>query len=37
VLRWFVRCESAEVLALPRGEHFAMALTALGPIFVNFG
>ncbi len=37
MLRWFVRSASPEVLALPRGERFVIALTTLGPIFVKFG
>lgn len=36
-LRWFLPSPPAEVLALPRGERFAISLTALGPIFVKFG
>ncbi|MEO7917132.1 MAG: ubiquinone biosynthesis regulatory protein kinase UbiB, partial [Dokdonella sp.] len=37
ILRIVLPSPSAAVLALPRGERFAIALTALGPIFVKFG
>ena len=36
-LRWFLPSPSSEVLGKSRGERFAIALTALGPIFVKFG
>lgn len=37
VLRALGARASANVLALPRGERLALALTELGPIFVKFG
>lgn len=37
LLRIVLPAAPAGVLALPRGERFAIALTELGPIFVKFG
>ncbi|MGN6222438.1 ubiquinone biosynthesis regulatory protein kinase UbiB [Pseudoxanthomonas sp.] len=36
-LRAVIPAPGADVLALPRGERLALALTQLGPIFVKFG